>query len=409
MFSAKTLTILIVLFLFPNFFLGCSKVKQIITQEKVADDQEFRQTQNTSEKIREQSEEQPNLITLKANEIKQAGIKTSLVSAKQLKMEYSFPGKVSINETKLTHISPRISGRVVSVYAKLGDIVKTGQMLAVIDSPELAETESQYLKAKIELSVAEKSYQRAKFLLDNKIISISEFQQREGNYLISKSETEALEDKLHLLGMTDAQLLTLEKNHKINSRVAIPAPLSGTVIEREVTAGEVVEIGSSLFVIADLSNLWIIADVPEIDISKIKKGQPVKVTVASYPDKTFVGNINYISPTMNAETRTVKARVAIGNEYNMLKPEMFATVKIAGLEKSDVLTIPESAVQRENNKVIVFVAKTKNSFEKRIVALGAKADGFYEVLSGVKEGESVVTKGVFTLKSILLKELMEED
>lgn len=370
----------------------------------------------------EAKEEHKEDISLTPEAMKQAGIQIAEVSIMTLSVESAFPGKVSVNETKLAHVGPRIAGRAVEVYATLGDSIKKGQPVAVIDSPELGEAQSQYLKAKTNLQVAEKSFERAKIVLEGKVISTGEFQRREGEYLSATTEAKAAEDRLHLLGMTDEEISSIGKAHTINSRVAIYAPVSGTIIERHLTLGEVVEPAKPLFTIADLSNLWVIADIPENDVSKVGKGQRVTVVASSYPDKEFTGRVTYISDTIDPATRTVKVRAEVANPPSppfdkggpggILKPEMFATVKI-GTGKMDALAIPESAVQREGDKTIVFVAPplTKGGqggvFQKRVVTLGPEVDGFHQVLSGLEEGERIVTKGAFTLKSEGMKGEME--
>ncbi|HLB05087.1 MAG TPA: efflux RND transporter periplasmic adaptor subunit, partial [Thermodesulfobacteriota bacterium] len=322
------------------------------------------------------------------------------------RIESSFPGKVSVNETRLAHVGPRIAGRAVEVFANLGDFIKKGQPVAVIDSPELGEAQSQYLKAKTNLQVAEKSYERAKIVVEGKVISTGEFQRREGEYLSATTEAKAAEDRLHLLGMTDDEVSAIGKGHTISSRVAIYAPVTGTVIERHLTLGEVVEPAEPLFTIADLSNLWVIADIPENDISMVKKGQKVSVAVPSYPDAEFIGKVTYISDTVEPATRSVKVRAEVENLKGTLKPEMFATVKV-GTGKMDALAIPESAVQREGEKTIVFVAEDEITFQKRVVTLGPEVDGYHQVISGLEKGERIVTKGAFTLKSEGMKGEME--
>jgi len=345
-------------------------------------------------------------IVLTPEAVKQARIETTEVSMRLLKVESSFPGKVSVDETRLAHVGPRIAGMAVEVYASLGDFIKKGQPVAVIDSPELGEAQSHYLKAKTNLQVAEKSYERAKIVVEGKVISTGEFQRREGEYLSATTEAKAAEDRLHLLGMTDDEVSAIGKGHTISSRVAIYAPVTGTVIERHLTLGEVVEPAEPLFTIADLSNLWVIADIPENDISMVKKGQKVSVAVPSYPDAEFIGKVTYISDTVEPATRSVKVRAEVENLKGTLKPEMFATVKV-GTGKMDALAIPESAVQREGEKTIVFVAEDEITFQKRVVTLGPEVDGYHQVISGLEKGERIVTKGAFTLKSEGMKGEME--
>ncbi|MBI3754288.1 MAG: efflux RND transporter periplasmic adaptor subunit [Deltaproteobacteria bacterium] len=379
------------IFIAAIFIFGCNGSKQQEAKNGTAE---------------EHKKEEPGLILLRPEAVEKAGIKVEAVSLRPFKVEYAFSGNVSINETRLAHVGPRISGRAIEVYANLGDYVEKGHALAIIDSTEIGEAQSQYLKAKTTFEIAEKSYARAKIILEGKVISTGEFQRREGEYLSAKTELKAAEDRLHLLGMTEEEIASIGKGHTINSKVAIYAPLSGSVIERHLTLGEVVEPVKPLFSIADLSIVWVIADIPERDIPKIKKGQGVAVIVSAYPEKVFRGTISYISDLIDPGTRTVKVRIEVENSNWILKPGMFAAIKISAGGK-DLLSIPVSAIQREGDKTIVFVAKGENSFEKRVVELGPPLDGFHEVIFGVKEGERVVTKGAFALKSEGLKGLME--
>ncbi len=417
------------LIILTAFLFSCDRLGQKPEQEKV-DESKVQQ-----ENIQPHSDKDPDTIILKPEAVRRAGIMIEAVSLRALKTEYIFPGRVSVNETRLAHVGPRIAGRAVEVHVNLGDYVKDGQRLAIIDSPELGDAQSQYLKAKTSLKVAEKSYERAKIVLEGKAISTGEFQRREGEYLSAQTGAKAAEDRLHLLGMKDEEIASIENTHTIDSRVAIYSPISGSVIERHLTLGEVVEPVKPLFLIADLSSLWVIADIPEKDIPKIKRGQDVAVTVSPYPERVFKGKIGYISETIDPATRTVKVRVEVDNSEGLLKPEMFASVKILTSRKENILAIPVSAVQREGNNIIVFVAKDEESlpatsplpsgeslpvqtgvgvrggfiFEKRVVTIGPEVDGFHQVLSGLKEGEQIVTKGAFILKSESLKELMEEE
>ncbi len=392
--------ILVVLFVFV-FFLGCSKSEEAKKEAGHGD--------SHAEEAGHHEDERPGLIVLSPEAIEHAGIKTETVSLRPVNVEYSFTGKVSVNETKLAHVGPRIPGRAVEVFANAGDYVKKGQWLAIIDSPELGEAQSQYLKAKTAFEIAEKSFERAKIVLEGKVISTGEFQRREGEYLTAKTELKAADDKLHLIGMSEKEISAIGKEHVINSKVAIYSPISGAVIERHLTLGEVVEPIKPLFTVADLSNLWVIADVTEADIPKVKKGQTAFVTVSPYPEKIFKGKVSYISEVIDPETRGVKVRVEVLNGKGVLKPEMFATIKISTMEKENVLAIPVSAIQREGENTIVFVSSGNNAFEKRMVAIGPEMDGFHQVISGLKGGESVVTAGAFTLKSETMKGLMEEE
>ena len=356
----------------------------------------------------QKKEEEPsNLIELKSPEA--ANFRIEEVSLKSLRNTLQVPGRVQFNENKLTHVGTRVPGRIVEVRANLGDKVNEGDSLALIDSTELGTAQSEYLKAKANLQAQEKSYVRAKKLLEGKAISLGEYQRREAEYMTVRAEFKAAEDKLHLLGLSEAEVKQIGSRHTINSQVAVRAPFSGTVVERHATLGEVIEPATKLFTIADLSTLWVIADVPEKDIPQVKIGLPVEIRVSPYPNDVFEGNLTYVGDQVDASTRTVKARAEIDNAPAKLKPEMFATIFITTEIASDVLAIPEEAVQTYGDKKIVFIDKGNGIFERREVSVGRQIDSFYEIINGVKPGEKIVTKGSFPLKSEAQKgELGEE-
>jgi len=358
----------------------------------------------------EANEDKPsNLIQLDPKSIQAASLKIEEVSLKSLKNILQVPGKVQFNENKLAHVGSRVPGRVVEVRANLGDKAKEGDSLAVIDSTELGTAQSEYLKAKANFLAQEKSYERAKKLLEGKAISLGEYQKREAEYMTVRAEFKAAEDRLHLLGLSEAELKRIGSEHIINSKVAVRAPFSGTVVERHATLGEVIEPAVKLFTLADLSTLWIIADVPEKDIPLVKTGLPIEIKFSPYPDEVFEGTVTYIGDQIDPSTRTVKVRTEVDNSLGKLKPEMFANILITTEVVSDILAIPEEAVQTNGNKKIVFIDKGNGGFEKREVSLGRQVDSFYEVVYGVKAGERIVTKGSFLLKSEAQKgELGEE-
>jgi cobalt-zinc-cadmium efflux system membrane fusion protein len=338
-----------------------------------------------------------NLVQLKSTET--ANIRIEEVSLRSLENVLQVPGNVQFNENKLAHVGSRVPGRVVEVRANLGDKVKQGDSLAIIDSTELGTAQSEYLKAKANFLAQEKAYERAKKLLEGKAISLGEYQKREAEYMTVRAEFKAAEDKLHLLGLSEAEVKRIGSEHVINSKVAVRAPFSGTVVERHATLGEVIEPAANLFTLADLSTLWVIADLPEKDITLAKTGLPVEIKVSSYPDEVFKGTVAYIADQIDPSTRTVKVRTEVDNSLGKLKPEMFATIFITTQIMSDVLAIPQEAVQTDGNKKIVFIDKGNGGFEKREVSLGNQVDSFYQVVSGVKPGERIVTKGSFLLKS----------
>jgi cobalt-zinc-cadmium efflux system membrane fusion protein len=348
-------------------------------------------------------------ITLTPESQKLAEIVIEETGHRALKRTMQFPGTIQTNENRLAHVGPRTAGRIIEVAAGLGTRVEPGEKLAMIDSPDLGRAQSEFLTAQAKFMVSEKAYERARTLLDGKVIGTGEFQRREGDYFTAKTEAHAAEDRLHLMGMTKKEVKGLGAEDSTRSQVAITAPFRGTIIERHTTLGEMVDPATTLFTIADLTTLWGIAEVPEQDIAKVSKGLFVEVSVSSYPREIFRGKITYVSETINPSSRTAKTRVDVDNSSGKLKPEMFATFKITLQETETVLTISETAVQQEGGQPVVFVSKGEGRFEKRTVQIGPEVfAGHYPVLSGLKKGEKVVTQGAFILKSETLKGLMEE-
>ena len=372
----------------------------------------------------------PNIVSLDSTAMKTAGIKVEEMKLEKLILPLNFPGKIMPDENRVAHIGSRIPGRVVEIKVNLGDDVREGEALAIIDSPELGEAESNFLKFEANLKVAEKGYERAKRLLDGKAIGLGEFQRREAEYLNTKAEFEAAKEKLYLLGMSKENIELLMSKHSINANFPVKASISGRVLKRNLTLGEVVDSSKELFTIIDLSRVWVIADVPEKDIPLVEKGQEASIKISSYPQERFKGKVTYISDIVDPLTRTVKVRIEVENPpkphfdkegheglipFNkkengrILKPEMFAEIQILTKPGSEILAVPEKAVLMEDGKKIIFLAKGNNSFEKREIEVREEIGGFYQVQKGLKHGDRIVTDGAFYLKSELLKAELEEE
>ncbi|MBI4378331.1 MAG: efflux RND transporter periplasmic adaptor subunit [Nitrospinae bacterium] len=286
---------------------------------------------------------------------------------------------------------------------------------------EVIASEKEYTSAKIEFQTAvEEMFLNAK----------KEIAKAEAEYITAKAEVEKLRGSLHLYGFSDKDINRMIDESRMPAHALIPiiSPFNGRITERMVTVGEVIDTSTKLFKLTDLSTVWIWANIYEKDLGKVKIGQEVSITVTPYQDKVFTGSITYIADTIDPATRTVRVRAELENPDRILKPEMFATVKILSDRKDYLPAIPETAVQREGDNTIVFVANPPESlqtpllkrgaggdfekgerriFEKRVVSVGPEVDGYHQVISGLKEGERIVTKGSFILKSESLKGLME--
>jgi cobalt-zinc-cadmium efflux system membrane fusion protein len=199
-----------------------------------------------------------------------------------------------------------------------------------------------------------------------------------------------------------------EEDHGDEDLVPIKAPAAGTVLARSVTPGTVVSPSSEMFVITDLSRLWVAAAVNEEHLAKLREGLTARVYVQAYPDRAFTGTLTKIGEGLDPATRTIQARIEVPNEKGLLKPEMYATVDILAGGSEPALLVPQSAPQEVNGQTAVFVYKGGGRFEVRPIATGRVIEGLLEVVAGLKDGEKIVTRGAFVLKSQLLKSTMGE-
>lgn len=380
---------------------GCPSSSTAPTEETSAHPEDDHQDEHAD------SEESSGLIKLAPESQQLAKLRIEAVGNRVFRRELRFPGTIQANENRLARVGSRVQGRVVEVSATLGARVQAREQLAVIDSPDLGQAQSDFLTARTRLAVAEQTFQRANALLEGKVIGRGEFQRREGEYLTVQAEAQATEDRLRSLGLEDTEITRLASERSVGSRVAISTPISGTVIERHVTLGEVVEPAKPLFTVADLSMLWAVADLPERDLPLVKAGLVARVAVAAYPDDTFPGRLTYIADMLDPSSRAAHVRVEIDNPRGRLKPEMFATVSILSESREEGLSVPEEAVQRDEGRTVVFVAH-EDGFEPRPVEVGAASEGHYPVRSGIRAGERVVTRGAFVLKSELERGQMED-
>ena len=318
------------------------------------------------------------------------------------------PGEISTNPDREVHITPRIPGIIKEVYKSLGDKVKAGETVALLDSIEFGQAKADYLKAKAMMELAGKNYDRVKTLSEKQVVSQKTFIEAESELERAKIELSALEERLHLLGMKDSDVQKIREHEEFQSLLPIIAPFDGTVIEKHVVIGERVDPSVGLFRVADLLRLWVWFDVYEKDLAKVKKGQNVSLLVLAYPDEKFEGQILYIGNMVNEKTRTTKVQAEVDNAAEKLKPGMFVTAAVHLKEKEGAMTVPRGSVQSDGADKIVFVPLKGDYFIKKKVILGTATPEYYEVLSGLMNGQKVVMKGSFLLKSELQKEKFGE-
>lgn len=332
--------------------------------------------------VYEEVEEEVSRLTISETARKLAEIETSTVTYRDLTVEIRLFGKVEYDETKIATISAWTSGRIDKLYLNfVGAYVKKGSPLFQIYSPELRTIQEEYL-------IALQRYQKALESKNENEISSSE--------LVKKS----IQKRLELLGILPEQIKDIEEKKYAPDRIDIYAPISGIIIEREAFEGKYFNTGDILFKIADLNSLWIKLDVYEKDISYIYPGQRVNFVVESFPGEVFVGKVIFIDPFINEKTRTAKVRLEIYNPEMKLKPGMFGHA-ILRHHLGKKLSIPATAPLLTGKRAVVYVEVKPNIFEGREVVLGPRAGNFYPVISGLKVGEKVVTRGNFKIDASL--------
>lgn len=339
---------------------------------------------------------------------KKSGVVVTVAGKLRLGGVITATGKVEANADRIAHVSPRIPGKIVSVHASLGDGVGAGQVLARLDSVELGEAVSRYHQSKTRLSLARNNMERIKTLVEKKIAARKDILQAETDFRTAETEHHTDRERLLLYGVSRQDL------DKVNGRrilLPVRSPIGGVVTEKHAIVGELSDPSTSLYTVADLSTVWVLVDINEKDLAKVRKGQAAVVTVGAFPDTKFKGRITHIADIVDEATRTVKARVEVQNLGRKLKPEMFATVELTlPATAPPVLAVPEEAIQELEGKKVLFITEDGKEFTPREVQLGVASGGMVEITGGLKESERYAAKGGFILKSELKKgELGEEE
>jgi cobalt-zinc-cadmium efflux system membrane fusion protein len=310
----------------------------------------------------------------------------------------SVAARIDFDETRITRVGSPVMGRIASLYVREGEEVKRGQLLATLSSTGLSEAQLTLLKTTSQRQLAQRAVERARTLLDAGVIGAAEVQRREAELAQSASEVDAARDQLALLGMLPESIDELVKTRRINSATRVIASMDGVVLDRKITLGQVIQPADTIFEIADLTHLWLLADVPEQNAGRLQEGQLVEASIGALPNLTLRGKLAFISHTVNPETRTVRVRMELPNPRARYKPAMLATMLLKEhTEKRTV--VPVAAVVREENAEHVFVQRAPGTFVLRPVSLGDEFDGRRVLLEGLQPGEQIVTAGAFHLNN----------
>ncbi|MBS1788295.1 MAG: efflux RND transporter periplasmic adaptor subunit [Acidobacteria bacterium] len=386
---------------------GCNKTEQLQTAATDAAKPDAKAAESAKD---------PNLLTLSAESVKLAKLEFAEAVEREVVAPIEATGHVAINEDATARVGSLFSGRILEINAKVGDHVRKGQALAKMHTHEVHEAEAEWFKAQAELkqrqteaAFAQTAMERAERLLRAKAISQHDVDKARLDYQSALQEIQRAEAEVERARGHHEHLGLAEDQHDYDAPIVIRAPSGGIVMKREITSGASVNPGDPLFFIGDLSSVWVIAEVAEKHLAAMRIGLPVEISVAAFPDTTFSGRITRIGEVMNAETRTVEVRCLADNRQGKLRPEMFATINVAAGAKRPAILVSQKALQEMDGQTVVFVAREKHRFERRVVKPGSKQGDLIEIISGLSVGDRVVTAGSFTLKSETQKSQLAEE
>ena len=364
---------------------------------------------SSSERNKQGHEEEKHLEEAGILEIteegqKKSGLQFAGVREGEITNLLKVSGKVVADESRVVHIRPFARGRIEKIFVVPGSRISKGQFLVSLDYIEVGELQNAYIKAIAGAEVTEKSLKRAEHLSNIGALPRSEYDKRKADHENSLADVKNIEFKMARYNISRSELKDLQETGDAElARSVLRSPSAGVLINFDAAEGEIVEPETELFTIADLSKVWVEANVHETDLRLVKQGQNAEIRSDAYPDQLFSGNITKVGDVLDVATRTIKVRCEIPNAKTQLKLEMFVHVTIPTSETRKALLIPEGAVQEIDHLPVVFVKKDQQHFEKRNIQIGQRSGSEIEILSGLNHGETVVTNGSFSLKSEFLK------
>jgi len=331
------------------------------------------------------------------------------VTERAFRAEHITEGKVAVDEDRSTPVFSPYAGRVTKLLARPGDSVTQGQPLFVIEAADTVQAQNDLIgtmtglnKARSALDLAQLQHKRAKDLFEGKAVPLKDYQQAEATLIQAQNDLrstqtalEAARNKLRILGFTDEAITTFQEKGRINPETTIFSPIAGTVVQRKIGPGQFVNSGASdpVFVIGDLSTVWLTAFVRETDASNVSVGQEIVFNVLALPGRALKARINYVAAAIDPTTRRLLVRATIDNKDGRLKPEMFANVTIYSAGDHPAIGVPKQALIYEGDQVRVWVAHEDKSIELRYIKPGLSNGDLVEVEGNLKPGEQIVIKG----------------
>jgi cobalt-zinc-cadmium efflux system membrane fusion protein len=333
-----------------------------------------------------------------------AAIKPMPVGEREFPIEKTAVGSIDFNQDMTVQVFTPYQGRIASLFAKLGDDVTNGQTLFTIDSPDLVQASSTLISAAGVLELTTRNLARLQGLYQTRSISQKDLEQAASDQQTAEGALRGARDAVRLFGKTDADMDRMIKERRVDPILIVRSPVSGRISARNAAPGLYVQPGNppAPYSVADVSTMWMLANVPETDVTAFRLGQPVRVTVSAYPDHSFDGRITTIGLTVDPNTRRVLVRSEIQDPRHELWAGMFATFVIQTGDPVRSLTVPFAGVAREGDgTMVVWVTTDGRRFTKRTVKIGLQHDGHHQILEGLQPGEEVATDGALFLNNAL--------
>ena len=307
-------------------------------------------------------------------------------------------GAVAYNGFKTTQVFTAVGGPVQEILVAPGEMVRAGQPLLVVSSPDFSVARSAYIKARSTFQLAEKNYQRSRDLYEHHAIAERDLQQAESDRAGAQADLQSTEDAMRVLGMKDPEG-SVKNQTKLTSRAAVIAPVSGEITERLVGPGQLLQANTTqCFTISDMSTVWILVNVYQNDLQYVHMGDDAAITTDAYPD-TFHGKISFLSPALDPNTRTLQARIVTPNLGLKLKKDMYVNATVQAGKINDALTVPDAAVLRDTeNQPFVYALTGANQFSRQSVTVGDSHNGRTQITSGLKEGQRIAGDGSLFLQ-----------
>ncbi len=346
--------------------------------------------------------EEERMVKLSEEVLKEFGIRLAEARLQEMPRTVELPGEVVADPDRVVHVVPVARGFVREVFKRWGDRVRAGEVLAVIDSPELADLKAAYLSARARLRLAEELFQREKTLWEKKITAEESYLRAKQDLELARIRVKTLAQKLLTLGFSPQAIRGFETGKRPLGRYELRSPISGLVVEKHLVRGEMVGPDRLAFQIADLSEVWVLVSVYRKWLPHVREGQKVWLDFGrGLPPRE--ARIDYVNPLLKKDTRSAQARIRIKNPRGEIKPGLLVKVRVTLSGSEKALMVPESAVQILEGRPVIFV-KEEEGFVPHEVKLGRKQNGWVEVLEGLSPGEVYVAEGALTLKAELEKD-----